>query len=122
MAAASSCASASTIITRALHDTERSEGSYAKTVEGIDWLAREGFTLALAGRTCWGESEADARAGYAALIAARGWPVDAYDHGALVLFPEMDARADVPGNHRELLGDSRQRPERRNVRRQAAWW
>jgi hypothetical protein len=79
-----------------LHDTERTAGSFAKTVEGIDWLARQGFTLALAGRTCWGESEVDARAGYAALIAARAWRVDAYDHGQLVLFPEMDARADVP--------------------------
>ena len=42
---------------RALHDTERGEGSFAKTIEGIDWLAREDFALALAGRTCWGESE-----------------------------------------------------------------
>jgi uncharacterized Fe-S cluster-containing radical SAM superfamily protein len=79
-----------------LHDTERGPGSFAKTVEGIDWLAREGFTLTLAGRTCWGESEADARVGYAALIAARAWSVDAYDPGALVLFPEMDEHADVP--------------------------
>jgi MoaA/NifB/PqqE/SkfB family radical SAM enzyme len=45
-----------------LHDTERGEGSFAKTVEGIDWLVREGFALALAGRTCWGESEDAARA------------------------------------------------------------
>ncbi len=81
---------------RELHDTERGEGSFAKTVEGIDWLAREGFALALAGRTCWGESEAEARAGYAALIAERGWIVDAYDRAALVLFPEMDERAEVP--------------------------
>ena len=79
-----------------LHDTERSAGAFAKTVEGIDWLARGGFRLALAGRTCWGESEADLRDGYAALIAARGWPVDAYDPAALVLFPEMDLAADVP--------------------------
>ena len=79
-----------------LHDTERSEGAFAKTVEGIDWLARGGFKLALAGRTCWGESETDMRDGYAALIAARRWPVDAYDPAALVLFPEMDARADMP--------------------------
>jgi hypothetical protein len=82
--------------TQELHDTERGAGAFAKTVEGIDWLAKEDFTLALAGRTCWGESEDDARAGYAALIAARGWPVDAFDHGSLVLFPEMDARAEVP--------------------------
>jgi hypothetical protein len=82
--------------TEKLHDTERSPGSFARTLEGIDWLAREDIKLALAGRTCWGESEADARAGYAALIAERAWPVDAYDHGELVLFPEMDERADVP--------------------------
>jgi uncharacterized Fe-S cluster-containing radical SAM superfamily protein len=82
--------------TEELHDTERSAGSFARTVEGIDWLAREGFTLALAGRTCWGESEADARDGYAALIAERNWPIDAYDHAQLVLFPEMDVRVDVP--------------------------
>ena len=79
-----------------LHDTERSEGAFAKTVEGIDWLARGSFKLALAGRTCWGESETDMRDGYAALIAERRWPVDAYDPAALVLFPEMDARADMP--------------------------
>ena len=82
--------------TRELHDIERGEGSFAKTVEGIDWLAREGFALALAGRTCWGENEADARKGYAALIACRGWGVDAYDRTSLVLFPEMDLHADVP--------------------------
>jgi uncharacterized Fe-S cluster-containing radical SAM superfamily protein len=78
------------------HDTERGEGTFLKTLEGIDWLAREGFKLALAGRTCWGEAEAEMRDGYAALIAERNWPVDAYDHAALVLFPEMDMRADVP--------------------------
>jgi len=82
--------------TRELHDTERTSGSFAKTIEGIDWLAREGFALALAGRTCWGETEGAARDGYAALIAARGWRIDAYDPAALVLFPEMDLRADVP--------------------------
>ena len=81
---------------KVLHEEERGEGTYEKTIEGIDWLARHGFKLALAGRTCWNESEADARNGYAALIAARGWPLDAYDPNQLVLFPEMDERADVP--------------------------
>jgi hypothetical protein len=81
---------------KVLHEEERGEGTYDKTIDGVDWLAREGFTLALAGRTMWGENESEARAGYAALIAARGWRLDAYDHGALVLFPEMDLRADVP--------------------------
>ena len=79
-----------------LHDSERGQGAFAKTIEGIDFLAREGFNFALAGRTCWGEEEGRAREGYAALISARGWPVDPSDPAALVLFPEMDERADVP--------------------------
>jgi Radical SAM superfamily/4Fe-4S single cluster domain len=82
--------------TKALHEEERGPGTFDRTVEGIDWLAARGISLALAGRTCWGESEQDARAGYAALIAARGWPIDASDPAALVLFPEMDEMADVP--------------------------
>lgn len=81
---------------KALHEEERGPDTYDKTLEGIDWLAHEGFSLALAGRTCWDESEAETREGYAALIAAHGWPVDANDPLSLVLFPEMDERADVP--------------------------
>ena len=81
---------------KALHEEERGVGTFDKTIEGIDWLAGEGITLALAGRTMWGESEEDMRAGYAALIASRRWPIDAYDPIQLVLFPEMDVRADVP--------------------------
>jgi hypothetical protein len=82
--------------TKALHETERGEGTFEATLEGTDWLAWAGFKLALAGRTCWGESEDDARAGYARLIGERGWPIDAYNRAQLVLFPEMDARVTVP--------------------------
>ena len=80
----------------ALHDEERGSGSFDKTLEGVDWLAEHGFSIALAGRTCWGETETDTRAGYAALIKARGWPVRAADADSLILFPEMDEQADVP--------------------------
>lgn len=82
--------------TAALHDEERGDGTFDKTLEGIDWLATEGFSITLAGRTCWGESEQAARAGYAELIATRSWPIAAERADALVLFPEMDAQEDVP--------------------------
>lgn len=82
--------------TSALHDKERGSGTFDKTAEGMDWLAARGIRTAIAGRTCWGESEADARAGYAALIARRGWSVDAANRTELVLFPEMDGKRDVP--------------------------
>jgi uncharacterized Fe-S cluster-containing radical SAM superfamily protein len=81
---------------KALHEAERGIDTYDKTIEGIDWLARNGFALALAGRTYSGESEASLREGYARLAQERGWPIDASDSAQLVLFPEMDVRVDVP--------------------------
>ncbi|MGE0844989.1 MAG: radical SAM protein [Flavobacteriaceae bacterium] len=81
---------------RELHEKERGERTWARALAGMDWLAANGFRIAIAGRTCWGESEEDARAGYARLIAAHGWAIDAGKPGELVLFPEMDATADVP--------------------------
>lgn len=80
----------------ARHDEERGSGSFAKTLEGMDWLRDAGIAMAVAGRTLWGESEAEARARFASLFETRGYRVDAADPGALVLFPEMDAAVDVP--------------------------
>ena len=79
-----------------LHEVERGPGTWDKAIAGVDWLAKSGFRLAVAGRTCWGESETEARAGYASLFAQRGWPIDAQDAHALTLFPEMDGSDDVP--------------------------
>jgi uncharacterized Fe-S cluster-containing radical SAM superfamily protein len=82
--------------TKALHETERGAGTWDRALAGIDWLAANGFRLSVAGRTCWREDEASARAGYGRLFAARGWPIDPQDPNALVLFPEMDGAQDVP--------------------------
>jgi sulfatase maturation enzyme AslB (radical SAM superfamily) len=79
-----------------LHEAERGPRSWEPALAGLDWLARNGFNVAVAGRSCWGESEAETRAGYARFIAARGWPIDAADPSQLTLLPEMDGRSDVP--------------------------
>ena len=80
-----------------LHDLERQEGSFAIAVEGLAWLARAGFRVNVAGRAAFGgEGEAASRTGFAALFAAHDIPIDAADPVALMLFPEMDAAADVP--------------------------
>lgn len=50
----------------------------------------------MAGRTVWGESEADARAGYDRLFRNGGFAIDAGDAQQLVLFPEMDLSVEVP--------------------------
>ncbi|HEY0446721.1 MAG TPA: radical SAM protein [Allosphingosinicella sp.] len=78
--------------TREVHEAERGPRSWDKALDGLHWLSSHGFRIAIAGRRLGGESEAAARDGYARLFAALGLRIDA----GLVLFPEMDASADVP--------------------------
>lgn len=75
-----------------VHEGERGSGTWSKALDGLRWLSDHGFRAAVAGRSLAGESEAEARAGYARLFATLGLRIDA----GLVLFPEMDAGADVP--------------------------
>ncbi len=79
-----------------LHDEERGAGSFAKTLAGMEWLRDAGIKMAVAGRTLWGDSDAESRAGYAAFFARHGFEIDAFDPGQTVLFPEMDETVDVP--------------------------
>ncbi|HYF22352.1 MAG TPA: radical SAM protein [Caulobacteraceae bacterium] len=81
---------------RALHEAERGPRSWKPAIDGLAWLARNGFSLAIAGRSAPGEREETARAAYDELFRGLDLPVDAFDPGRLVLFPEMDARVDVP--------------------------
>jgi len=80
----------------ARHEEERGKGTFAITLAGLKWLAREGFRPRVAGRTRWGGTEAELRAGFAALFAREGIAIDCADPDMLVLFPEMDEAADVP--------------------------
>jgi pyruvate-formate lyase-activating enzyme len=82
--------------TKDLHELERGQNSWAPTIAGLEWLAQNGFTIHVAGRTFSGQSEAEIRRGFARLFAERAIPVDAFDPVRLVLFPEMDASVDVP--------------------------
>ena len=77
---------------RAVHEAERGAGSWPRALDGLQWLAANGFRLAIAGRQLPGETAEAARAGYAALFEREGFAVEA----GLVLFPAMDDSADVP--------------------------
>ncbi len=78
------------------HEAVRGAGSWDPAIQGLRFLATHGFRLAVAGRTLWDEPDAAMRAGYQALFTRLDLPVDASDPAQLVLFPEMDARIDVP--------------------------
>ena len=82
--------------TAALHEAERGPRSFAGTLDGLVWLSQNGFAVRVAGRTMWDEPMETLRQGFARLFAGHGIAVDAFDPEGLVLFPEMDVRADVP--------------------------
>lgn len=81
--------------TKAIHEEERGPNSWDKAIDGLQWLAANGFNLAIAGRHLPGEDNAAAMHGYANLFAENELPLDAANPAHLMLFPEMDARADV---------------------------
>ncbi|MEP4198133.1 MAG: radical SAM protein [Aliishimia sp.] len=79
-----------------LHDEERGQGAFEKTVAGMEWLRDNGLKMAVAGRTVWGDTDKASRDGYASFFADHKFDIDAYDPGATVLFPEMDETVEVP--------------------------
>jgi predicted phosphodiesterase len=78
------------------HEEERGVDTFAPTRDGLIWLAKNRFKIAVAGRSMWGEDQLSQRAGYARLFDEHGIPIDANNPIELVLFPEMDTSIDVP--------------------------
>lgn len=80
----------------AVHELERGRRSWGPTLDGLKWLAENGFAINVASRYLSGESEAAIRDGFGRLFAESGVALDAGDPVALMIFPEMDPTADVP--------------------------
>ncbi len=78
------------------HERVRGPRTWASALEGLKWLSDNKFDLAVAARMIGGGTEQALRDGFADLFARNRIAVDARDAHRLVLFPEMDATADVP--------------------------
>jgi uncharacterized Fe-S cluster-containing radical SAM superfamily protein len=81
---------------REVHELERGARSWQPTIDGLAWLARNGFSLHVASRRLSGEPEAVIRGGFARLFAELGVSIDADDPVGLTIFPEMDGTVEVP--------------------------
>lgn len=81
---------------RELHEEERGFRTWTPAMHGLAWLHANGFNVRLAGRLRWGDDEHAMRVGFQRLLEAGGIDIDVWDRQRLVLFPEMDAKADTP--------------------------
>lgn len=88
--------------TKKLHEDERRHadgkvgGTWEPMLKGLRWLSDKGFNIDAAGRTRWGESVDDLRAGYKTLFAENNIAIDADNPKKLVLFPEMETGKPTP--------------------------
>jgi sulfatase maturation enzyme AslB (radical SAM superfamily) len=80
----------------AYHEKERGPRTWGPMIDGLRWLSVNGFNIAVAGRTCWGETDNQTRNGYATLFKKEGLLINPQIKSSLVLFPEMDSKSDVP--------------------------
>lgn len=91
------------------HEEMRGPRAWQPTIDGLRWLGSGGFSVAVAGRNIWGETEVSLRAGFAELFGALGVSIDARDPSQLVIFPEIEANVEVPeisGGCWQTLGKS----------------
>ena len=79
-----------------LHEEERGPNSCEPMMKGLQWLSEHDFNIDIAGRTRWGEEEAELRDGFAAFFENNNIKIDAQNHKQLILFPEMEENNDVP--------------------------
>jgi hypothetical protein len=82
--------------TAAVHQAERGPATWAPMIEGLSWLREHDFTLNIAGRNLTGEPEVTLREGFGRMFKDLDLLLDPLDPVDLVIFPEMDASADVP--------------------------
>jgi len=80
----------------AVHELERGTRSWGPTLDGLKWLAANGFNINVASRYLSGESEAALRDGFRRLFVEHDIPLDGDDPVGLMVFPEMDPTVDVP--------------------------
>ncbi|MGQ0741056.1 MAG: radical SAM protein [Alphaproteobacteria bacterium] len=77
------------------HERVRGPRSWAPAIDGLKWLSEHGFDIAVAARLL-NDDEQTLRFGFGQLFAALDIAINAHDPHRLVLFPEMEASADVP--------------------------
>lgn len=80
--------------TPALHDKERGEGSFNRTIEQLQWLYENKFNISIASRSLIDETPQESLDGHKKLFDLHGINLDL--ENKLVIFPEMHTGREVP--------------------------
>lgn len=77
-----------------LHDRERGQGSFERTMDQMRWFYENGFNISIASRSLIDESPSESLQGHKDLLISKGINIDIKNK--LVVFPEMQSGRDVP--------------------------
>jgi molybdenum cofactor biosynthesis enzyme MoaA len=77
-----------------IHDQERGEGAFQKTIDQMKWLCDQGFEVSIASRSLVDETQEDSIQGHEKMLIDNGIKLNLKDK--IVVFPEMKSNKDVP--------------------------
>ena len=97
--------------TRAIHEQERSKGTFDRTLEQVKWLYDNGFQVSIAGRSLTNESVNDALGGYQQLLQENDINIKLVHGNNIIIFPEMIQDESVPEITTECWGILNKTPE-----------
>ncbi|MCP4912041.1 MAG: radical SAM protein [Oligoflexia bacterium] len=95
--------------TKEIHEGERGEKTFDKTMLSIQWLYKSGFNISIAGRSLTSESMDAAQSGYQKLLNSYDINIDLKEK--MVIFPEMEKEKEVPEITTECWGILNKTPE-----------
>jgi sulfatase maturation enzyme AslB (radical SAM superfamily) len=82
--------------TKKIHERERGDKTFVRTLEQIKWLFDNGFKISIAGRSLLEEDQETALSGYQSLMNEYRIGLNLKELDNIVIFPEMNAGEDVP--------------------------
>lgn len=95
--------------TEKIHDIERGEGAFKRTIEELKWLSENKFNLSLASRSLASETQEQSVLGHNELLHENNIDIDL--DSKLVVFPEMKSGRDLPEITTECWGILSKRPD-----------
>jgi organic radical activating enzyme len=97
--------------TKDVHEKERSEGTFDKTISQLQWLSDNNLQISIAGRSLTSETVDEALKGYQKLLDQNGINLKLIQGENIIIFPEMIPDESVPEITTDCWGILNKTPE-----------